>query len=131
MISQQADAATSQDPTTQDTTPRYSSLAELRLEHSVLLKARRDSGETPVLMAAGVPGSEQWDFRDPFVPGSTPLTPLAHVMSTTEDAFRQQPDHLRQLAESATQPLVLVVDQFEELFTVCTSESDRAAFVDN
>jgi hypothetical protein len=38
---------------TQDGLARFSSSAELRLEHSALLKARRDGGETAELLAAG------------------------------------------------------------------------------
>jgi len=42
------------------------------------------------------------------------------------------PDHLVNLAASFSDgPLVLVVDQFEELFTLCTDPNMRTAFVAN
>ena len=85
----------------------------------------------PKLKAGGVPGSQAWTFCPPFVPGSTPLAPLARIMLTSQHEFREDPQHLRKLADVAATPLVLVVDQFEELFTVCSSDTDRQAFVHN
>jgi WD40 repeat protein len=88
-------------------------------------------GLVPKLKAGGVLDSQTWSFCPPFVPGSTPLAPLVRLMFTSEDEFRLDTQHLRKLADAAATPLVLVVDQFEELFTVCASDTDRLAFVNN
>ena len=63
-------------------------------------------------LADGVlPGSEHWQRRI-FSPGAAPRRELSRV--------RQGP-----LAPGA----VVIVDQFEELFTACSSEGERAGFV--
>jgi WD40 repeat protein len=79
------------------------------------------SGKSSVLragllaaLAAGVlPGSERWALAL--------LRPGAHPTSALEQA----------VAEAAARGrLVIAVDQFEEVFTACRDESERAAFVD-
>jgi WD40 repeat protein len=63
-------------------------------------------------LAAGVlPGSERW--------GVALLRPGAHPL-----------DALDRATEGVTGRAVIAVDQFEELFTACRSEIERAAFVD-
>ena len=65
-------------------------------------------------LAAGVlPGSERWALAV--------LRPGEHPLRALEQALAAAPDHGR---------LVVAVDQFEEAFTTCRDESERAAFVD-
>ena len=79
------------------------------------------SGKSSVLraglvasLAAGVlPGSERWAIAL--------LRPGAHPMRALEDATAEAAPSGR---------LVLAVDQFEELFTACRDEEERASFVD-
>ena len=101
-------------------------------------------GLIPKLKAGGLPGSENWHYFRPIMPGSKPLETLARVtrppdIDTTEwkeqqvNQFRSNSKHLSQLiSELPNQaPSVLVVDQFEELFTLCPDKEVRQAFVDN
>jgi DNA-binding SARP family transcriptional activator/WD40 repeat protein len=65
-------------------------------------------------LAAGVlPGSEGWALAL-LRPGEHPLRALAQATAEAEPRGR----------------LVIAVDQFEEAFTACRDESERAAFVD-
>ncbi|MBD0329418.1 MAG: AAA family ATPase [Thermoleophilia bacterium] len=70
------------------------------------------AGLVPSLRAGLLPGSERW----------TPVTirPGAHPLREL-DALRPDPRGER---------VVLVVDQFEELFTLCEEEAERARFVE-
>jgi DNA-binding SARP family transcriptional activator/WD40 repeat protein len=74
---------------------------------SSLLRA----GIVPVLAAGGIPGSDRWP--------SALMRPGEHPM---EALRRMQPDG----ADRA----VLAVDQFEEVFTACTDQRERDAFLD-
>ena len=53
-------------------------------------------------------------------------------VSGESDKFRQNPSHLLDLVrEPEGRPAAIVVDQFEELFTLCTDEEARLAFIGN
>jgi len=71
------------------------------------------AGLAPSLAAGLLPGSERWHVTV-MRPGEHPLAKLQSVEATDDDRRR----HL------------LVVDQFEEIFTTCVDEQERAAFVD-
>jgi DNA-binding SARP family transcriptional activator/WD40 repeat protein len=82
------------------------------------------AGLLPALAAGVLPGSERW--KRVFVrPGERPLATLAHAL-TTQDADPLTPALARVGAGSR---LVVVVDQFEEIFTAA-EPAQRAAFVD-
>jgi hypothetical protein len=78
-----------------------------------------------------------------MLPGADPLADLARLTQPSgvnpvewcerqSVAFRDDPGHLVQLVGALGDlPVVLVVDQFEEIFTLCFDERDRQAFVDN
>lgn len=100
------------------------------------------AGLYPFLQDGELAGSEHWRYLR-MTPGSDPLASLAQLLqppgfNTTEwlpqqvTHFQQNAGQLVQLAEEqGDQPLVLIVDQFEELFTLCPDESIQQAFVDN
>jgi WD40 repeat protein/DNA-binding SARP family transcriptional activator len=69
------------------------------------------AGLLPALASGVLPGSEGWS-RGIMRPGAHPLAELERALPVS--------------AERA----VLVVDQFEELFTVCRDERERADFLD-
>ena len=90
-------------------------------------------------------GSADWRLHI-LTPTAQPLKALAAsltresesvtAMATLMDDLARDPRSLdlyaaRLLAWAGTRRLLLVVDQFEELFTLCRSESERKAFVDN
>ena len=100
-------------------------------------------GLLPKLKAGGLSGSENWHYYSPMVPGVNPLENLARLsqfrdVSGTEwlqqqvESFQKDPNHLTKLSnEFGDSPSVLVVDQFEEAFTLCRDDSLRQAFIDN
>ncbi len=95
-----------------------------------------------------IPGSRAWP-RVVFTPGAHPIatlaSQLAHLAGDTADTLRARldadPTELSLVAdavlsrhargENATgRRLVLVVDQFEEVFTSCEDSQERRAFLD-
>lgn len=102
------------------------------------------AGCIPSLRRGDVPGSAAWTIRV-FTPGARPIVTLAVQLARVfpTGAVQETADRLGQdartldfatslgLADSPPEDrVVLVVDQFEELFTLCT-EDDRRAFLDN
>ncbi len=104
------------------------------------------AGLLPRLRAGALPGSEDWRYYPRMVPGSNPLQHLAQALradfanhaeweQATGDAFRKNTHQLAHLINRANaadgRPAVLVIDQFEEIFTLCPSEETRQVFIDN
>jgi WD40 repeat protein len=77
------------------------------------------AGLIPALGAGTLPGSDGW--RQTLMrPGNRPLAEMRRVLGFT-----------RSSASSSTQPRqVIVIDQFEEAFTVCADDAERDGFVD-
>ncbi|MCY2994344.1 MAG: WD40 repeat domain-containing protein [Planctomycetota bacterium] len=73
------------------------------------------AGVLPRIQAGAIPTSETWVCLPPIVPGKDPNQGRVRVVEW--------------LAKCST-PAVLVVDQFEELFTLCTDLPAREQFVD-
>ena len=102
-------------------------------------------GVLPKLVAGALPGSRDWIYYAPLVPGSDPLAALARRIKparATADwvtpqvqAFQADPLHLLKLVtsndEQGSQPVVLFIDQFEEVFTLCREDGLREALVQN
>jgi len=103
------------------------------------------AGLLPALRAGAGLGSEQWRMAPRMVPGSEPMVNLARVLYTLQsdpgmdaDVWTEQtaarltlePERLIELIDhdDAT-PLLLVVDQFEEVFTLCVNDDARSAFI--
>ena len=101
------------------------------------------AGLIPALRKGALPGSEAWTIRT-LLPGAQPLGSLAaqvlqiHAQGgliATLDQMRVDPRTLHLatvLALSDRHPserVVWVVDQFEEVFTLCRDDTERAAFV--
>ncbi|MEO3819204.1 trypsin-like peptidase domain-containing protein [Plantactinospora sp. B24E8] len=95
-----------------------------------------------------IPGSADWP-RIRLTPGSRPLTELVSHMAVLAgssvgalvDEVRDAPIRFAALARQAALadagrkgldragPVVLIVDQFEEIFTLCGDATERAAFI--
>lgn len=113
------------------------------------------AGLVPALRRDALPGSGAWMIRV-FRPGARPLAELAlqlvqlrgadqppGALTEMERELRQDERALRnavrlKLAALALKPeqeaqrrVLLVVDQFEEVFTLCRDDDERARFLDN
>lgn len=102
------------------------------------------AGLLPRLRNGGIPGSEEWLYLPPITPGKHPLSSLkamlASALARCEDP--RVAECLRDTSERGLQQLlihasgavkskaVLVIDQFEELFTQTSDERERQQFID-
>ncbi len=89
--------------------------------------------------------SGQWDIRI-FTPSAHPLDALAASLTRESESvsaatalradLAQEPQALnltarRLLAQNGKKRLMLVIDQFEEIFTQCRQDDERKAFIEN
>jgi WD40 repeat protein len=101
------------------------------------------AGMLPALQAGALPGSERWIYLEPLVPGAHPLEALTVALHAAmpgrsltaigddlEDSSRALHLLASSLVRQGESKVVLVVDQFEELFTLTLDEDERQQFVD-
>jgi hypothetical protein len=101
------------------------------------------AGLLPRLQAGALPGSENWRYLAVFRPAYRPLEALAEVLAAGGSQQEKEAIHtalvqgdsaaLHRLALSLAPDhpyLVLVIDQFEELFTPEVAEAERRRFID-
>lgn len=110
------------------------------------------SGKSSIVRAGLIPWLEEtgWTVLAPIKPGYEPLAALRTVFEPFFPRSTREIQHLHQLIQREPNPLpvlinrlssassvgeqsdrfLLVVDQFEELFTLCADESDRQRFID-
>lgn len=103
------------------------------------------SGKSSVIMAGLLPKLEaqhpDWIFLDPIVPGNHPIENLTIALARQfekkaqaairEDLLDRSTRGLHRLArELSDKPVVLYIDQFEEVFTLVDEESERRQFID-
>jgi WD40 repeat protein len=103
------------------------------------------AGLIPTIRKGGLPNSDTWSVRT-FTPGSRPLTALAAnilrlypelSMGKVLDELAADERSLHLTSEVAladrgpTEHVVWVIDQFEEVFTLCHDEAERKHFVSN
>jgi WD40 repeat protein len=100
------------------------------------------AGLLPRLQDGALPGSKNWIYLKPIVPGKRPLENLAITLGarfqnwTFESIMRnlEEPRGLHQLAsvlvKNPDQRVVLFIDQFEELFTQTSDETIRRQFIE-
>jgi WD40 repeat protein len=103
------------------------------------------AGLVPALRAGALPGSERWEVQL-LKPGARPLVTLAASLLTLADSgvmqetvarLRDDPESLDMavslaLAEGRERDRVLwVIDQAEELFTLCRDDEERQLFLEN
>ncbi len=130
-------------------------LARLQNDRLLALVGSSGSGKSSVVFGGLLPRLKQgpgahWRYLV-MVPGEQPLANLARLMPSllspaqagtsapatrskivfAEDGFRRDPLYLAGLAnETGDEPVVLVVDQFEEVFTLCGDDQVRRTFAD-
>ena len=103
------------------------------------------AGLVPALKQGALPASHRWTFRL-MTPGARPLSTLAaqlvslapdKPMQATVDGLRSDERTLdlaiplALASRPADERVMLVVDQLEEVFTLCGDEAERAAFLAN
>jgi WD40 repeat protein/class 3 adenylate cyclase len=88
------------------------------------------AGLLPSLGAGLLPGSDRW-IQAVMRPGDHPMAALAAAMTIVDPTIEDVDDPLAAAVNTIEQDgrLVLVVDQFEEVFTLCESEAERARFI--
>ncbi|MEM9266672.1 MAG: pentapeptide repeat-containing protein, partial [Cyanobacteria bacterium P01_F01_bin.13] len=122
----------------------------VRTSNFVAIVGASGSGKSSVLRAGllhqlkqgRISGSDQWDIRL-MLPGESPCQALAEVFVDTsadhlertaqlvkaEDLIQKGADGLRRLVQTAeSQKVMLVIDQFEEVFTLCQDDAERQHF---
>lgn len=88
-------------------------------------------GLLPMLKEGALEGSASWRYVGPLVPGSDPLANLAACFSAGDrEKFLGDPLHLTKLLADGP-PVCIVIDQFEEMFTLCENDALRNAFAAN
>ena len=99
-----------------------------------------NAGLVPALRAGGVPGSDKW-FIVTMTPGVHPFESIERALTKVAvkspvmllEQLLAEPAGLRRSVEAILpdqmSPLVLVIDQFEELYTVA-ADDERAAFTE-
>jgi WD40 repeat protein len=100
------------------------------------------AGVIPMLRQGAIPGSENW-FIVEMVPGTNPLEELEAALlriavNPPESLLSQlREDHrgllraVKRVLPDDTAELVLVIDQFEEIFTLLVKEDERAHLLDS
>lgn len=121
-------------------------LARLANARFVAVVGASGSGKSSFVRAGLLPGIQMpapagAELRVALLtPGEHPLESLAGTVSAAlggsvrlrSDDLRSDPDALgRATREPGGGPLAIVVDQFEELFTICRDEAERRDFVDS
>ena len=102
------------------------------------------AGLLPRLQHGTVPGSDTWVYLEPMVPGKHPLEALTLVLKPhfPDSSFKTLHEDLEddateglhllatQLVKERGSRVVLLVDQFEEVFTQTETEDERQRFLD-
>ena len=102
------------------------------------------AGLLPRLRHGGIPGSEEWIYLDPIVPGAHPVESLALALAERlpdrslhtirqdleEDSARGLHQLATTLAHSQGTRVLLCIDQFEELFTQTSAQEEREQFLE-
>jgi hypothetical protein len=104
-----------------------------------------NAGVVPHLKRGDLPDSKQWHYFEPIAPGREPLTALGSLLTSRGEAPAAQigpevekllndTNYLAQQLDDkkfAGRPVLIVVDRFEEVFTLCKDEPQREAFIAN
>ena len=122
-------------------------IERLQQRHMIVLLGPMGSGKTSVLNAGLIPAlkkgaisdSQSWHYHTALIPGADPLGMLASLLVPNEDSLALERHRAGMLASDryalehlrpGAPPIVLLIDQLEELF-LQASEADQRAFINN
>jgi hypothetical protein len=117
---------------------------KVRTENFTAVLGASGSGKSSVLRAGllyqlkrgqKLSGSDRWKYYDPFTPGEHPFESIQNAIGSSllnlplESEVERWVEQLTQLIASLEhERVVLVVDQFEECFTMCQDKQERERF---
>lgn len=124
-------------------------IEKLKYSRFLAIVGPSGSGKSSVAQAGLVPrmkegalhGSKTWRYYPPVIPGADPQASLAYVLKPKDIDSEQWLEAVKVRSEAdstylvnlidqdGSEPAVLVIDQFEELFTVCEDEHKQRAFI--
>lgn len=99
------------------------------------------AGLIPQLQDGALHDSKSWRYYPPVIPGADPQASLAYVLKPKDLKTKEWMAEIKVQSESdstylvnlidqgGAEPAVLIIDQFEELFTVCEDEQKQRAFI--
>ncbi|MEM1256522.1 MAG: diguanylate cyclase [Cyanobacteria bacterium P01_H01_bin.21] len=97
------------------------------------------SGKSSLVLAGLIPylESQHWQILDPIYPGPEPLNELKRAFRSLfgkheiNDIYQHVNNHNIEgiLEKLSGEKYLLIIDQFEEIFTLCRSQKDRDRFV--
>ncbi len=105
-------------------------IKQVKRNHFIVVIGASGSGKSSVLRAGllhqlklgqKIPGSDRWHYFPVLTPGDRPVETLNHHL----EIQRKQGTGNREQLQS-----VLIIDQFEECFTMCTDSAQRKTFFD-
>jgi hypothetical protein len=102
------------------------------------------AGVLPQIKQGALPGSEEWILLDPLLPGKRPIEALIRTLAPLfperslkslredleDDSVRGLHLLLATQVKQSKIKVVLVIDQFEELFIQTTAKEERQQFID-
>lgn len=74
------------------------------------------------LKQGAIPGSPQWTIYTPFTPGEHPLSSFKQAVGVEIGQFEAV------IKAAATERVIVAIDQFEEVFTLCREDRERQLF---
>ncbi len=133
-------------------------VARLQESRALMLVGPSGSGKSSAALAGLLPrlqanaimdedapdrGSANWRYYPTMMPGANPLANMIRLIRPDKagdsqwvqaeiEQMRQSAKYLtRQINRAGQTPAVLLIDQFEEIFTLCYNDKVRRAFVNN
>ncbi|NET42702.1 caspase family protein [Okeania sp. SIO2B3] len=115
----------------------------LEKSNFVLLIGNSGSGKSSVVKAGLIPELEKngWQVLDPVVPWTEPVSYLKYEITQKLFGEKEKIKDVLDIIETngltsitdhipGEKPILIIVDQFEEIFTVCSQKSEQRRFIE-
>ncbi|MGD1711829.1 eIF2A-related protein, partial [Dapis sp. BLCC M172] len=113
---------------------------QVRTNNFVAILGASGSGKSSLLRAGllyqlkrgqKTSGSDRWQYLDPFTPTTSPLENLQKAINIEGENPENLSEKLIDFIQSAeAERVIMVIDQFEESFTLCETHEKRQEFFD-